>query len=309
MNDSKRPLGSRVDRHEHIGKGCLGLEPFRRIVNDRRFATLPMLLETPKGEGKATGRSTSIRSTNGTSRRCGPDAQRDVTYRLGPHLRSPKTSASNRQTWRRAATRRSAGRPCGRCARGSSSASHPHSVATCGSSSPRCQPRSTTSAVAADDDVLRAGDRLERSEQRDLDVESVSSSGATGGKRGSVLAAATAQRGTTPPSGSVALDVADAAAQLAALVKRDERAARPRREIATSPWHVRRGGADVRRDRLAGNLSSSARSCSLVIDEPLRAPRDSSSHLVVYAEMFPARRPDSRRPPICRRRHRPSRRS
>jgi deoxyribonuclease-4 len=55
MNDSKRPLGSRVDRHEHIGQGHLGLEPFRRIVNDRRFRDLPMLLETPKGEGKASG--------------------------------------------------------------------------------------------------------------------------------------------------------------------------------------------------------------------------------------------------------------
>ena len=55
MNDSKKPLGSRVDRHEHIGQGCLGLEPFRRIVNDRRFRGLPMLLETPKAEGKATG--------------------------------------------------------------------------------------------------------------------------------------------------------------------------------------------------------------------------------------------------------------
>jgi deoxyribonuclease-4 len=48
LNDSKKPCGSRVDRHEHIGKGCLGLEPFRRLLNDRRFATLPMLLETPK---------------------------------------------------------------------------------------------------------------------------------------------------------------------------------------------------------------------------------------------------------------------
>src|SRR5215471_15058825 len=55
MNDSKRPLGSRVDRHEHIGQGYLGLEPFRRIVNDPRFRDLPMLLETPKAEGKATG--------------------------------------------------------------------------------------------------------------------------------------------------------------------------------------------------------------------------------------------------------------
>ena len=48
LNDSKKPCGSRVDRHEHIGKGCLGLDPFRRLLNDRRFATLPMLLETPK---------------------------------------------------------------------------------------------------------------------------------------------------------------------------------------------------------------------------------------------------------------------
>ena len=53
MNDSKRPLASRVDRHEHIGAGCLGLEPFRRIVNDPRFRGLPMLLETPKTEGRS----------------------------------------------------------------------------------------------------------------------------------------------------------------------------------------------------------------------------------------------------------------
>ena len=48
LNDSRTPCGSRVDRHEHIGKGCLGLEPFRRLLNDPRFAALPMLLETPK---------------------------------------------------------------------------------------------------------------------------------------------------------------------------------------------------------------------------------------------------------------------
>ncbi len=48
LNDSKKPLGSRVDRHEHIGRGAVGLEAFERLVNDRRFARLPMLLETPK---------------------------------------------------------------------------------------------------------------------------------------------------------------------------------------------------------------------------------------------------------------------
>ena len=47
-NDSKRPCGSRVDRHEHIGEGCLGLAPFQRILNDQRFAGLPMLIETEK---------------------------------------------------------------------------------------------------------------------------------------------------------------------------------------------------------------------------------------------------------------------
>lgn len=53
LNDSKGPLGSRADRHEHIGQGCVGLEAFRRIVNDRRFDRLPMLLETPKTHGRS----------------------------------------------------------------------------------------------------------------------------------------------------------------------------------------------------------------------------------------------------------------
>lgn len=49
-NDSKRPCGSRVDRHEHIGEGCLGLGPFRWMFADPRFAGLPMLIETRKSE-------------------------------------------------------------------------------------------------------------------------------------------------------------------------------------------------------------------------------------------------------------------
>jgi deoxyribonuclease IV len=48
LNDSKKPLGSRVDRHQHIGEGELGLEPFRFLLNDPRFAKIPKLLETPK---------------------------------------------------------------------------------------------------------------------------------------------------------------------------------------------------------------------------------------------------------------------
>jgi len=50
LNDSQKPLDSRVDRHAHIGRGCLGLEPFRLLVNDPRFRRHPMVLETPKEE-------------------------------------------------------------------------------------------------------------------------------------------------------------------------------------------------------------------------------------------------------------------
>jgi deoxyribonuclease-4 len=60
FNDSKKPCGSRVDRHEHIGKGCLGLAPFRRILNDPRFAKLPMLLETPKADTPQTRKASDI---------------------------------------------------------------------------------------------------------------------------------------------------------------------------------------------------------------------------------------------------------
>jgi deoxyribonuclease IV len=50
VNDSKKELGGRVDRHEHIGKGCLGLGAFRLLMNDERFLDVPLLLETPKDE-------------------------------------------------------------------------------------------------------------------------------------------------------------------------------------------------------------------------------------------------------------------
>ena len=47
-NDSKKPCGSRVDRHEHIGKGFVGIEPFQRLLNDERFASKAILIETEK---------------------------------------------------------------------------------------------------------------------------------------------------------------------------------------------------------------------------------------------------------------------
>jgi deoxyribonuclease-4 len=52
LNDARGDLGSRLDRHEHIGRGMMGLEPFRMLLNDGRFSDLPMLLETPKKPGQ-----------------------------------------------------------------------------------------------------------------------------------------------------------------------------------------------------------------------------------------------------------------
>lgn len=52
LNDSKKGLGSRVDRHEHIGQGQIGLEPFRMLLNDPRLVSVPMYLETEKGENE-----------------------------------------------------------------------------------------------------------------------------------------------------------------------------------------------------------------------------------------------------------------
>ena len=59
LNDSKKPCASRVDRHEHIGDGCVGLPAFKRLLNDPRFADLPMLIETEKEP--ASDRKAAIR--------------------------------------------------------------------------------------------------------------------------------------------------------------------------------------------------------------------------------------------------------
>lgn len=55
LNDSKHPFDARRDRHESIGEGTLGLEPFRRIMNDERLAAVPKVLETPKGDDVVAG--------------------------------------------------------------------------------------------------------------------------------------------------------------------------------------------------------------------------------------------------------------
>ncbi|MDE2974921.1 MAG: deoxyribonuclease IV [Gemmatimonadota bacterium] len=54
LNDAKAPFGSHLDRHEHIGKGTIGIGPFRRLMNEDRFRDVPKILETPKGDDGVT---------------------------------------------------------------------------------------------------------------------------------------------------------------------------------------------------------------------------------------------------------------
>jgi deoxyribonuclease-4 len=81
LNDSKKALNSRVDRHEHIGKGGIGVQAFRRLVNDQRFWGIPMCLETPKGPDLKEDKEnlTLLRSLVGRS--------------VAPRIRSPLQSA------------------------------------------------------------------------------------------------------------------------------------------------------------------------------------------------------------------------
>jgi deoxyribonuclease-4 len=48
MNDSKKQLGSKVDRHDYIGKGMIGFEGFSNLMNDKKLQSIPKILETPK---------------------------------------------------------------------------------------------------------------------------------------------------------------------------------------------------------------------------------------------------------------------
>jgi len=57
LNDCQKPCGCRVDRHAHIGAGTIGVDGFARLVRDERFLSIPMVLETPKGDdGEAMDR-------------------------------------------------------------------------------------------------------------------------------------------------------------------------------------------------------------------------------------------------------------
>jgi deoxyribonuclease-4 len=59
-NDSKKEFGSKVDRHEHIGKGCIGKEPFGFLLNDQRLEHIPKILETPKKSAEEDRRNLKL---------------------------------------------------------------------------------------------------------------------------------------------------------------------------------------------------------------------------------------------------------
>lgn len=65
LNDAKTGFGSRRDRHEHIGRGTMGLEPFRRLMNSERFRRVPKLLETPKGQDAVASDRENLRVLRG----------------------------------------------------------------------------------------------------------------------------------------------------------------------------------------------------------------------------------------------------
>jgi deoxyribonuclease-4 len=86
LNDSKKPLGSRVDRHQHIGEGEIGLDAFRFVLNDARFRFIPKVLETPKPvetesdrKNMATLRSLLEREPKAVRRTTRPRAARVAT--------------------------------------------------------------------------------------------------------------------------------------------------------------------------------------------------------------------------------------
>lgn len=87
-NDSKKECGSRVDRHEAIGKGKIGLEAFRLIMNDPRLRGIPMILETPKEDARGAMTPQQDRANLATLRRlAGATARAESTARAG---RSPR---------------------------------------------------------------------------------------------------------------------------------------------------------------------------------------------------------------------------
>jgi deoxyribonuclease-4 len=113
LNDSRRELGSRVDRHAHIGRGHVGLDGFRRLLNDRRFRRVPMYLETPKeqehGEEMDVVNLRVLRGLVGA--KAVPDAEGNgrisKSEKRNPKRANGKNSKSERRNLKRAGSTRS----------------------------------------------------------------------------------------------------------------------------------------------------------------------------------------------------------
>ncbi len=91
LNDSKKGLGSHVDRHQHIGEGHIGMEGFRLVLNDARFARIPKVLETPKTVETESDRVNlaKLRSLIDPERSEGPPAPpRKATHEQLPRVHS-----------------------------------------------------------------------------------------------------------------------------------------------------------------------------------------------------------------------------
>ncbi len=105
LNDSKKPLGSRVDRHETIGEGEVGLDAFRCLMNDERFVATPMILETPKGTDELRADTRNLRVLVDLVR---PAAGRRVSPARGSR-RAPSEAAPGTGAPRRGVDPRSSG--------------------------------------------------------------------------------------------------------------------------------------------------------------------------------------------------------
>jgi deoxyribonuclease-4 len=99
LNDAQAGLGSRLDRHQHIGQGALGLGAFRRLLNDARFARIPKVLETPKepepqADLRNLARLRALRASATSSRRragTGPARGRSSSVGRAAHTRSGRS--------------------------------------------------------------------------------------------------------------------------------------------------------------------------------------------------------------------------
>jgi deoxyribonuclease-4 len=98
LNDARAPLGSGLDRHEHIGRGFLGLAPFRRLLRDQRFRDVPKVIETPKGRGLGADRRnlTTLRAL----RLSGSGSRLGVGRTRGPGTASSGATRAGRRSAR-----------------------------------------------------------------------------------------------------------------------------------------------------------------------------------------------------------------